>query len=77
MAVSGVESTSGLGSVTPFAGAGASVTGFDLVSGLGSVTFVASVNVTLESVGATGRIGKLISWNDIVPDPGTIWSEVA
>ena len=76
VAVSGVESTSGLGSVTPFAGADVSVTGFDLVSGLGSVTFVVSVDVTLGSVGATGRIGKLISWNNIVPDPVTNWSTV-
>ena len=74
--VSGVNSTSGLGSVTPFAGADVPVTGFDLVSGLGSVTFVVSVDVTLGSVGATGRIGKLISWNNIVPDPVTNWSTV-
>jgi hypothetical protein len=72
-----VAGTTGLGTVTPSAGAALTVTGNGATGQLG--TLGAAISVSVSPTGVQGDTQKpaVIVWGRIVPSPGTAWTEVA
>jgi len=53
------------------------VTGVQATGGVGQVTTQGTSVVTLTGVAGTGTIGSVTVWGKIVPNPGTVWTEIA
>ena len=77
LTLTGLGSTSALGSVVPFAGAGADVTSVTGASGIGSVFVTGSALVVATGVEGTGQTQTPNVWSKISPNPGATWSSVA
>jgi len=77
--VTGLEATSAVGTVTVIEGTGIDVpvTGVAATSAVGSVTVTADATVFPTGVEGSGEVRRVLVWGNIVPDPGTIWTEIA
>ena len=73
----GLEATGGVGSVSVAANSITTVSGVGAVGEVGDVTVTGGVVVDLTGVEATGEVTPPVVWGTIVPNPGTIWSEIA
>ena len=75
----GLEATGNVGSVTVTGGTGitVNVTGVENTGQVGSVTITGTANVFPTGVSGTGEVTPPIVWGRIVPDPDTVWTEIA
>jgi len=75
----GLEATGNVGSVTVTGGTGitVNVTGLEATGAVGSVTVTGGANVFPTGVSGTGEVTPPIVWGRIVPDPDTVWTEIA
>ena len=64
------------GGVTVRLGQTIDVTGFEITGSVGTVSVVAEANVLPLGVAATGQVGSVRIWSDIVPTPGNSWSDI-
>jgi len=73
----GLEATGAVGDAEGRAGAVVEVTGLEATSAVGEIASVTgSAVVSPTGVSATGEVGAVIIWGRIVPDPGTVYSEI-
>ena len=73
VSATGVAGTSAVGTTTVSTVTGVSVTSFELVGALGNV----SIPVDTVGLSATGNIGNVTIWQEVVPSTTTNWIEVA
>jgi len=73
----GIEATGGVGSVTISADANVALVGVESTGEVGDVTITGGAVVSPTGVSGTGEVTSPIVWGRIVPDPGTIWTEIA
>ena len=73
----GIEATGGVGSVTISADSNLALVGVEADGEVGDITVTGGAVVELTGVEATGEVTPPVVWGTIVPNPGTIWSEIA
>ena len=44
---------------------------------VGTITMIGDSSVTLTGVSGSGEVTPVIVWGRIIPDPGTVWTEIA
>ena len=74
----GVEATGEIGDVTVTGGTGITVvvTGVQSTGAVGTATASGGAVVSVTGLEATGGVGQVIVWGRIVPEPGTVYSEI-